>query len=103
MTAGKRWQVRDRYNNEIYLTEERWEHITAPINHPEMADYEEALKETIWRGQRKQDLLNPQKIITHTSLIACRSTTRISSRSSCFASEKKMVRFCLTIILRQRI
>ena len=47
MTNGRRWTVYDRFGNAIYLTEERWEHITEPINHPEMAEYEEELKETI--------------------------------------------------------
>ncbi|MGH7595741.1 MAG: hypothetical protein ACREOI_05280 [bacterium] len=61
MTAGRRWIVRDRYGNEIYLTDERWEHIIEPINHPEMSDYEEQLKETIRMGTRKQDVLNPRK------------------------------------------
>ena len=57
----KRWTVRDRYGNDIYLTQERWEHIIDPINHPEMFAYENHLKETIESGQRKQDPLNPQK------------------------------------------
>lgn len=61
MTSGRRWTVHDRFGNAIYLTEERWEHIIEAINHPEMDGYEEELKETIQRGQRKQDLLNPQK------------------------------------------
>jgi hypothetical protein len=61
MTGGRRWTVRDRYGNDIYLTEERWAHIIEPMNHPEMADYEEELKETIRLGRRKQDVLNPQK------------------------------------------
>ena len=61
MTAGRRWTVEDRYGNAIYMTQERWEHITDAINHPEMAAYEEHLRETIRRGNRKQDLLNPQK------------------------------------------
>ncbi len=44
---GKRRTVQDRYGNDIYPTDERWEHITEPINHPEMRDYEEELKATI--------------------------------------------------------
>ena len=56
-----RWKIRDRYGNEIYLTEERWQHITTSINHPDMVNYEEHLKTTIRRGRRKQDSLNPQK------------------------------------------
>jgi hypothetical protein len=61
MVAGRRWMVRDRHGNDIYLTQERWKHIVEPINHPEMSAYEEHLKETIQAGKRKQDLLNPQK------------------------------------------
>jgi len=57
----KRWTVRDRYNNDIYLTQERWEHIVQPLNHPEMLAYESHLQETIQSGQRNQDPLNPQK------------------------------------------
>src|SRR5687767_5601804 len=59
--SDRRWTVRDRYGNDIYLSQERWEHIIEPINHPDMADYEEHLKETIQSGYRKQDQLNPQK------------------------------------------
>ncbi len=55
------WTVQDRYGNEVYLTHERWEHIIEPINHPEMIDYAHHLQETIRRGKRKQDPLNPQK------------------------------------------
>lgn len=61
MSSGKRWTVQDRYGNEICLTQERWEHVTEGIDHPEMLDYEEHLKATIQTGSRKQDPLNPQK------------------------------------------
>ena len=61
MATGKRWTVRDRYGNQIYLTDERWEHIIDALNHPEMIDYEEQLKDVIRSGHRKQDPLNPQK------------------------------------------
>jgi hypothetical protein len=57
----KRWSVHDAYSNPIYLTEERWEHIIDPDNHPEMEAYEFSLELTIKQGQRKQDSLNPQK------------------------------------------
>jgi hypothetical protein len=60
-TFSKRWTVRDRYNNPIYLTEERWQHIIDDTNHPEMADYEECLKTTIKQGRRRQEPLNPRK------------------------------------------
>lgn len=58
---ARRWTVQDRWHNEIYLTDERWEHITAAMNHPEMAAYETQLRETIRTGTRKQDSLNPRK------------------------------------------
>ncbi len=61
MNAGRRWIVRDRYGNDIYLTHERWEHIVEPINHPEISAYEEHLKETVRSGKRQQDSLNPRK------------------------------------------
>ncbi|HNS49911.1 MAG TPA: hypothetical protein PKO09_01880 [Anaerolineae bacterium] len=61
MTAHRRWMVQDRYGNDIYLTQERWEHIVDPLNHPEMAEYEEELQRTVSTGKRKQDPLAPQK------------------------------------------
>ena len=61
MTNGRRWSVRDQYGNEIYLTDERWEHIIDPLNHPEMAEYEGELQVTLQTGKRKQDAINPQK------------------------------------------
>jgi hypothetical protein len=61
MAGTKRWSIQDRYNNEIYLTQERWAHIINPVNHPEMQEYEELLKETIRSGGRRQDPINPQK------------------------------------------
>jgi hypothetical protein len=61
MLDGKRWTAHDAYGNAIYLTQERWKHITELFNHPEMPDYEEHLRETIQRGRRKQDSLNPRK------------------------------------------
>lgn len=61
MPSERRWTVHDRYNNDIYLTQERWQHITEPINHPEMSAYEDYLKETIQSGYRRQDPLNSQK------------------------------------------
>ena len=58
---GKRWTVQDREGNPIYLTEERWRHITDAGNHPEMTEYEDHLKTTIQKGRRKQEPLNPRK------------------------------------------
>jgi hypothetical protein len=61
MLIEKRWTTCDRYGNAIYLTEERWEHIVDPDNHPEMEECEDKLEETIQFGRRSQDPLNPQK------------------------------------------
>lgn len=61
MIQGRRWIEQDCYGNHIYLTEERWQHISEPINHPEMFDCEQQLRETIRTGRRKQELFNPQK------------------------------------------
>jgi len=61
MDTSIHWTVHDRYGNAIYLTEERWTHITDNLNHPEMRDYEAELQATIRTGQRKQDILNPHK------------------------------------------
>lgn len=61
MIAGIRWIARDREGNEIYLTQERWEHITHPANHPDMLAYEAELKRTIQQGRRTQDESNLQK------------------------------------------
>ncbi|MEG4800036.1 hypothetical protein QUB63_03040 [Microcoleus sp. ARI1-B5] len=55
MQFDKRWTVRDRYGNDIYLTEERWEHIIDPDNHPEMENCEESLQQTVRSGRRTQD------------------------------------------------
>ncbi len=58
---GKRWTVKDRYGNFIYLTQERWKHIIDPLNHPEIEDYEEYLKVTISEGKRRQFPQHPDK------------------------------------------
>jgi len=59
--SGKRWTVQDRYGNPIYLTQERWAHIIAANNHPEMEAYEARLKTTLEEGRRRQEPLNPRK------------------------------------------
>jgi hypothetical protein len=60
-TPGRRWTIKDRDGNAIYLTGERWSHISGPLNHPEMADYEEHLKRPLREGRRKQEPLKPRK------------------------------------------
>jgi hypothetical protein len=43
------------------LTDERWEHIIAPTNHPEVAAFEAQVLATIQSGRRQQDALNPHR------------------------------------------
>jgi hypothetical protein len=59
MSDGILWTQRDRFGNEIYLTRERWAHIVAPDDHPEMAAVFEHLAETIRYGRRRQDACDP--------------------------------------------
>jgi hypothetical protein len=54
-----RWIVQDRYHNEIYLTEERWQHIFE--RHGELRGRLNDLLDTLRYGQRKQEALAPQK------------------------------------------
>jgi len=51
----KKWTVQDRYENFIYFTEERWQHILE--SRPELEPYFEQFLETIRTGRRKQDAL----------------------------------------------
>ncbi|GAK56765.1 hypothetical protein U27_03729 [Candidatus Vecturithrix granuli] len=59
--TGRRWSVQDRYGNQIYLTQERWQHIIDAMNHPEIEEYERVVKQTLQTGQRRQEPLNPRK------------------------------------------
>ncbi len=54
-----RWTVQDRYDNEIYLTKERWQHILD--KHDELAGRLDDLLDTLRYGQRKQEAVEPQK------------------------------------------
>ena len=55
---GKEY-VQDRYDNKIYITDERWEHIYE--EHPDMIGYNQHLLETLRNGHRAQDEFNPSK------------------------------------------
>ena len=51
----KLFEIRDKTNRIIYMTKERWKHITAPTSpHAYMTNYLEEIK---------QILINPDKII----------------------------------------
>lgn len=59
MAGGKLWTQRDRFGNEIYLTEERWHHIIDADNHPEAEPFFDHVAEAIHRGRRQQDPYDP--------------------------------------------
>ena len=48
----------DRWVHEIYLTDERWQHICE--EHPEIYGQEKNLFETVKRGRRFQDSIRPE-------------------------------------------
>jgi len=55
----KKWTVQDRYDNTIYLTEERWQHILE--SRPELEPMLDKFLETIRTGRRKQDEIIPNE------------------------------------------
>ncbi len=59
MTESGRWEVHDRYGNKIYTTGERWQHIL--YSRPWLADYHDAILNTLRKGRRKQDTLSLHK------------------------------------------
>lgn len=54
-----KWTVQDRWGNEIYLTEERWRHILE--RHEELTGLFDEVLETLRRGQRRQEALDPHR------------------------------------------
>jgi hypothetical protein len=53
--------VKDQLGHEIYLTDERWNHICE--EHPEMQGYDGQVLETIQRGRRFQDSVRPDVLL----------------------------------------
>jgi len=53
------WSVKDRWNHEIVLTYERWQHIVD--GHWEMEDLLDKVLDTIRLGSRKQHPTDPNK------------------------------------------
>jgi hypothetical protein len=49
--------IKDQLGHEIYLTDERWNHICE--EHPEMHGYDGQVLETVERGRRFQDSVRP--------------------------------------------
>ncbi len=61
LISGRRWITFDRDGHPVYLTEERWQHVIEPLNHPEMIDYEDYLRITLQKDNASQEPLNPRK------------------------------------------
>jgi hypothetical protein len=59
--------VRDRYGNEIYLTDERWRHIIE--QHPEMVNYKLHLFKTLRDAKRKQHHLELEVLFIPSALM----------------------------------
>ncbi len=55
----RKWTIQDRYGNNIYFTEERWEHILE--SRPELEPYFDLFLEVLHTGRRKQDALIPNE------------------------------------------
>jgi len=53
------WVVKDRFDNEIVLTDERWQHIVE--GHWELTDLLDRVLQTIQLGTRKQFAHDPAK------------------------------------------
>ena len=51
--------VTDRWGNRITLTDERWQHIIEW--HPELEGFEDDVLDTIRKGRRRQDPIDPHK------------------------------------------
>jgi hypothetical protein len=57
----KKWLVHDRSGHEIYLTEERWQHIVE--RHRELRNCREDVLATIQKGHRHQQPQDPQAYV----------------------------------------
>ncbi len=55
--------VTDGLGHEIYLTDERWQHIVD--EHPEMEGCEDQLLDTVRLGRRFQDSVRPDVFLYH--------------------------------------
>ena len=54
-----RWTVQVRYGHEVYLTDERWQHIIS--RHKALTAHLDDVLATIRLGRRRQDALKPFK------------------------------------------
>ncbi|MFN8487717.1 MAG: hypothetical protein U0350_09010 [Caldilineaceae bacterium] len=54
-----KYTVYDRLGNEIYLTDERWEHILE--RHEELSELFDEVLKTLEQGKRRQEVLDPNR------------------------------------------
>jgi hypothetical protein len=57
----RKWFVHDSDGREIYLTEERWEHIQS--RHSELKNHLEDVLDTVRQGKRRQQPQDPQAFV----------------------------------------
>lgn len=69
LRRGKVWTVCDRYGDEVYLTWERWGHITS--EHVEMENYFDELQVTICLGRQRRHPLQVNNISTGVPFLLC--------------------------------
>lgn len=55
----RKWTVQDRRGREIYLTQERWQHIIE--GHEELSEHFDDVLETVRKGRCRQDAILPYK------------------------------------------
>lgn len=56
---GSKWEIHDRYGNRVYMTRERWQHITE--RRPWLTDFHGEILAAVRHGRRKQDPLDAAK------------------------------------------
>jgi uracil DNA glycosylase len=94
-------QVTDRWGNRITLTDERWQHIIEW--HPELEGFENDVLDTIRKGRRRQDPIDPHKYkyfyavedlpfgLTHIVVVGQDSNAEVCSDSLWHRKEKRQV------------
>lgn len=91
-----RQSAKDQWDHEIYLTDERWQHICE--EHPEMEDYKRQTLETVRRGSRFQDSIRPQVYLYYRDYqgLPHRNTTIVAVAHFSFSPDGTENNFILT-------
>ena len=71
--------VKDELGHEIYMTDERWNHICE--EHPEMQECKSEVLEVLERGRRVQDSVRPDVYLIIETMITCPMAIRQLSSS----------------------